>query len=249
MAKNILRRQFSNVYGKDKVLPSKNSIETLLSKVSENESNVSGNTNGPQLKRIIKNEFQNVYGKDIKSNANSRSIVFPEIRPSNVTISAVIFLTVSLILVTIIYYYRNNIIEFFKKIQANIKVDSSNTVSQLENKYDSLFDSINKKLEKDEKEVNEIKSKLSAHELHTIHKEEQTNKDKESKIETGGVGTLNTKIEKKYKDNQIVKENGFCYIGFDNHMRECTDVYEGDICMSGQIFPTMDICLNPEFRK
>ena len=31
-------------------------------------------------------------------------------------------------------------------------------------------------------------------------------------------------------------------------MRECTDVYEGDICMSGQIFPTLDVCVNPEFR-
>ena len=54
--------------------------------------------------------------------------------------------------------------------------------------------------------------------------------------------------ETKYKNNQIVKGNGYCYIGFDNHMRECTDVYEGDICMSGQIFPTLDVCVNPEFR-
>ena len=241
MAKNILRRQFSNVYGKDKVLPSKNSIESLLTKMNGNDSN------GPQLKTIMKNEFQNVYGKE--SNTNTNRKLFPDIKPSNLTISAIIFLTVTLLLVTILYYYRNNIIEYFKKIMSNIKIDSSGTVSELENKYDILFDSINKKLEKDEKEVSEIKSKLSEHELHTIHKEEQTNKEKETKIETGGVASLNTKIEKKYKDNQIVKGNGFCYIGFDNHMRECTDVYEGDICMSGQIFPTMDICLNPEFRN
>jgi hypothetical protein len=241
MAKNILRRQFSNVYGKDKVLPSKNSIESLLTKMNGNDSN------GPQLKTIMKNEFQNVYGKE--SNTNTNRNLFPDIKPSNLTISAIIFLTVTLLLVTILYYYRNNIIEYFKKIMSNIKIDSSGTVSELENKYDILFDSINKKLEKDEKEVSEIKSKLSEHELHTIHKEEQTNKEKETKIETGGVASLNTKIEKKYKDNQIVKGNGFCYIGFDNHMRECTDVYEGDICMSGQIFPTMDICLNPEFRN
>jgi hypothetical protein len=177
--------------------------------------------------------------------------VFPEIKPSNLTISAIIFLTVSLLLVTIIYYYRNNIIEFFKKLQSTINLDTTatSTVSQLENKYDALFDNINKKLEKDEKDVNELKTKLNTHELHSIHKEEVANKEKNEKIESGGVSNLNTKIEKKYNDNQIVKGNGFCYIGFDNHMRECTDVYEGDICMSGQIFPTMDICLNPEFRK
>ena len=245
MAKNILRRQFSNVYGKDKVLPSKNSIESLLTKMND-----SNNGNGTQLKRIMKNEFKNVYEPESKTDSNVNTRVFPDIKPSNITISAIVFLTVSLILVTIIYYYRNDIIEFFKKIQGQMSLtDSSKTVSQLENKYDALFNNINKKLEDDKKEVNEIKSKLSSHELHTIHKEEQSNKEKEEKIETGGVNTLNSTIEKKYRDNQIVKGNGFCYIGFDNHMRECTDVYEGDICMSGKIFPTMDICLNPEFRN
>jgi len=243
MAKNILRRQFANVYGKDKVLPSKNSMESLLSKMSDSN-------NGPQIKRIIKNEFNNVYGKDSNANANAnqKTKMFPDIKPSNITISAIIFLTVSLILVTIIYYYRNHIMDFIKNL-GEMKLDSSNTVSQLENKYDALFDKINKKLEKDDKEVNEIKSKLASHELHTIHKEENANKEKNEKIQAGGVCTLDSKIEKKYRDNQIVKGNGFCYIGFDNHMRECTDVYEGDICMSGQIFPTMDMCLHPEFRN
>jgi len=236
MAKNILRRQFANVYGKDKVLPSKNSTESLLSKMSDSN-------NEPQMKRIIKNEFKNVYD----SNSNQKTM-FPDIKPSNITISAIIFLTVSLILVTILYYYRNHIMDFIKNLR-EMKLDSSSTVSQLENKYDALFETINKKLEKDDKEVNEIKTKLAAHELHSIHKEEHANKEKNEKIQAGGVSTLDSKIEKKYRDNQIVKGNGFCYIGFDNHMRECTDVYEGDICMSGQIFPTMDMCLNPEFRN
>jgi len=240
MAKNILRRQFSNMYGKDKVIPSKNSIESLLTKVSDNE-------NG-QMKRIIKNEFQNVYGKS-NTNSNTETKVFPEIKPSNITISAIIFLTVSLLLVAIIYYYRNAIMDFFKKIQGQMNVDSSKTVSQLENKYDALFDSVNKKIEADDKELDEIKAKLDKHEQQSIHKDELMNKENGQKIESGGVSTLNSKIEKKYRDNQIVKGNGFCYIGFDNHMRECTDVYEGDICMSGQIFPTMDMCLHPEFRN
>jgi len=241
MAKNILRRQFSNVYGKDKVIPSKNSIESLLTKVSDNEGN-------GQIKRVIKNEFQNVYGNS-NSTESKKIRVFPEIKPSNLTISAVIFLTVSLLLVAIIYYYRNQIMDFFKKIQGNMNVDSSKTVSQLENKYDALFDSVNKKIEADDKELDAIKAKLDKHEQQSIHKDELMNKENGQKIESGGVSTLNSKIEKKYRDNQIVKGNSYCYIGFDNHMRECTDVYEGDICMSGQIFPTMDMCLHPEFRN
>ena len=168
MAKNILRRQFANVYGKDKVLPSKNSTESLLSKMSDSN-------NEPQMKRIIKNEFKNVYD----SNSNQKTM-FPDIKPSNITISAIIFLTVSLILVTILYYYRNHIMDFIKNLR-EMKLDSSSTVSQLENKYDALFETINKKLEKDDKEVNEIKTKLAAHELHSIHKEEHANKEKNEK--------------------------------------------------------------------
>jgi len=35
------------------------------------------------------------------------------------------------------------------------------------------------------------------------------------------------------------------YIGYDDGQRVCTNAFEGDTCMSGQIFPKMDICINP----
>lgn len=237
MAKNVLRRQFSNMYGKDKPFQ----LNTSNVKLSNSTENMEVNSNqSNQVKRTLKNEFKNVYGE----NEPPKSM-FPEIKPSNMTVSAIIFLTVSIILVSILYYYRNNIFDFFKKTKDTIT--KTDTVAQLESKYDSLFDSINKKIQEDDKELSEIKSKLNS-EVHSIEKDEKKEKETKAQIDTGGVGTLNAKIETKYKDNQIVKGNGYCYIGFDNHMRECTDVYEGDICMSGQIFPTLDVCVNPEFR-
>ena len=42
---------------------------------------------------------------------------------------------------------------------------------------------------------------------------------------------------------------GFCYIGEDRGFRSCIEVGEGDICMSGDIFPTQDICINPNLRE
>ena len=235
MAKNVLRRQFSNMYGKDK--PFQENSNVKLSNVSNfTESN-------NQMKRVIKNEFKNVYGEN--TNTNAEKTMFPEIKPSNITVSAIIFLTVLIILASILYYYRNNIFDFFKKASV---MNTTDAVSQLESKYDSLFDTVNKYIEKDEKEMSEIKSKLQVEQLGSIEKDEKKEKETKAQIESGGVGTLTSKLEKKYKNNQIVKGNGYCYIGFDNHMRECTDVYEGDVCMSGQIFPTLDICVNPEFR-
>lgn len=42
---------------------------------------------------------------------------------------------------------------------------------------------------------------------------------------------------------------GFCYIGEDRGFRSCIEVGEGDVCMSGDIFPTQAICINPNLRE
>lgn len=42
---------------------------------------------------------------------------------------------------------------------------------------------------------------------------------------------------------------GFCYIGEDRGFRSCVEVKEDDICMSGQIFPSNAICVNPNLRE
>ena len=41
---------------------------------------------------------------------------------------------------------------------------------------------------------------------------------------------------------------GFCYIGVDKGVRTCAQVGVNDDCMSGDIFSTSDICVNPRLR-
>jgi hypothetical protein len=41
---------------------------------------------------------------------------------------------------------------------------------------------------------------------------------------------------------------GYCYIGEDRGFRSCIEVSQDMKCMSGDIFPTMDICVNPRLR-
>lgn len=41
---------------------------------------------------------------------------------------------------------------------------------------------------------------------------------------------------------------GYCYIGEDRGFRSCIKVGEADMCMSGDIFPTQEICINPSLR-
>ena len=41
---------------------------------------------------------------------------------------------------------------------------------------------------------------------------------------------------------------GYCYIGEERGHRSCMRVNENDRCMSGEIFPTNEICINPSLR-
>ena len=43
-------------------------------------------------------------------------------------------------------------------------------------------------------------------------------------------------------------KSGYCYVGTDRGFRSCVKVDDYDTCMSGDIFPTLDICINPRLR-
>ena len=48
--------------------------------------------------------------------------------------------------------------------------------------------------------------------------------------------------------DELNLQSGFCYIGEDRGFRSCISVGEGDTCMSGDIFPTHTVCINPKLR-
>jgi hypothetical protein len=91
---------------------------------------------------------------------------------------------------------------------------------------------------------------------------------------TGGISALQSGLSKENKDKHKQKNKqkelamplpdeagsltqaskasrkaGFCYIGEDRGFRSCISVGEGDTCMSGDIFPSHDICINPNLRS
>ena len=43
-------------------------------------------------------------------------------------------------------------------------------------------------------------------------------------------------------------KSGWCYIGEDRGFRTCAEVGVNDKCMSGDIFPSQEICINPNLR-
>ena len=60
--------------------------------------------------------------------------------------------------------------------------------------------------------------------------------------------------EQDYQANEAtssintVGKSGWCYIGEDRGFRSCAQVGVNDVCMSGDIFPNNEICMNPSLR-
>jgi len=50
------------------------------------------------------------------------------------------------------------------------------------------------------------------------------------------------------QSNKSSSKSGWCYIGEERGYRSCLQVGENDECMSGDIFPSNDICINPSLR-
>ena len=72
----------------------------------------------------------------------------------------------------------------------------------------------------------------------------------ENTLSGGGSSSSSKKMNMPIPDDysKAKSKSGFCYIGEDRGFRSCINVGEGDTCMSGDIFPTMDRCINPNLR-
>ena len=96
---------------------------------------------------------------------------------------------------------------------------------------------------KEEEDKNEDKNEESINEERKIEKR-VTNVDNDIK-----------KLIVKKEENEPEpsesnsQQHGFCYIGKVNNSRYCAKVSSKNKCMSGDIFPTMDLCINPKLRS
>jgi hypothetical protein len=65
---------------------------------------------------------------------------------------------------------------------------------------------------------------------------------------------LTTKTDEYQEDDSAssiqrgTSKGGWCYIGEDRGFRTCAQVGANDECMSGDIFPSNEICMNPTLR-
>lgn len=86
------------------------------------------------------------------------------------------------------------------------------------------------------------------------------NEGKATNVENDIENKLNIKNEQvleeskqNYKANNLStnvnKKAGFCYLGTDRGVRTCAEVTDEDTCLSNQVFPTKDLCINPNLKE
>ena len=49
--------------------------------------------------------------------------------------------------------------------------------------------------------------------------------------------------------NSLSGNQGWCYVGEDRGFRSCVEVGTSHECMSGNVFPSKDLCINPSLRQ
>jgi regulator of replication initiation timing len=145
---------------------------------------------------------------------------------SSISFSSIIMIIVVIIIVVVIgmlIVFKDKIVEvvqsYIKPPEEQENVDKS----KLENKIMKL-ENENKKLQTQTQKQNQKKE---------TKKNESPKKKENKQLES-------------YDPKQRVTSDGYCYIGYDDGIRECAPVYVGDICISGEQYPRLDKCMVPK---
>ena len=202
-------------------------------------------------KNILRRQFGNMYG-DNKPYHTPEPLPnkLPPIEPPLFSLTGIILFTIALILIVGLYLNRERAYSVGQRIYSQFAPLKG--LDMVEQKYHELTKGVTKDDSKESKQnTNVPNTDVSQNVLKTetqdnIESKEKKKEETIQKESDGGVKKLEEKIN-RYSNEQTVKKSGFCYIGYDKE-RVCTNVIDGDICMSGQIFPTMDVCLNPHLR-
>lgn len=170
----------------------------------------------------------------IQATNNRANKLTPPSIPLTSSSNMILYVFVALlgVIIVSVIVFKDKIIEMIKpfflddedeKEKEDAKKEMESQITEKEEKNIAL-----------EEEVKTLKSSLE--------KEVKTEtKDKEAKVEK-----RENPLKQQYSASQIMKEDGYCYIGTDDNMRHCANAYTGDICTSGDKYRRIDDCLIPK---
>jgi hypothetical protein len=86
-----------------------------------------------------------------------------------------------------------------------------------------------------------------------LEQQEQKQEEKQQKYQEDALNKSlqsSTNNVSTYAPHEATGKAGWCFIGEEESgVRTCSEVGVNDVCMSGDIFPTQAICMNPKLRQ
>jgi len=244
----------------------KNTIEESR---KNNDSNKFSNSNSSSSDRD--KETEKMLERKESLSVGLPNTMTPNISPLRMIYMALI--VVIILIIVLLFLYKDMVVDFFenifgstnkldKAINSASAINSANAVNSA-NAAASTSQNTSAKVDNTSAKVDLTSAKVES----TSAKIDDLDKKVDKLINTktcpsgstgsigstgpkeSGINKLNNKLNNisPYKESNV-SSDGYCYIGYDNGQRECVDVYAGDVCMSGQIFPSLDICINPKLR-
>jgi hypothetical protein len=123
------------------------------------------------------------------------------------------------------------------ELQSNIVKDKTNSLESKKSKQVVQEADAEEEEEEEAKESTLLKAERRlAERSREVSNEVKNSIDKKEKTDPAPLQTSS-------------QEHGYCYIGKYNNVRNCAKVSSKNKCMSGDIFPTMELCINPNLRN
>lgn len=228
----------------------RNSVKEVYKKSNKNNNNYGFNSN---LLNNNNNTSNNISVNNNREN-NKTNTINNQTEPVSQspmfninTILIIIFFLIIAGIIGAVIYFKDTILDFIKN--TFFKEETERTEQEINDLKNELEENQKNKL-LIEKELEELrKQKVETDSQKNKALEKETEKPKEQPKNTKKTKKSNEELRKLYSNNQFVKDDGFCYIGSDNNMRQCVEVYNGDICESGDIYKRIDECLMPSHFK
>ena len=246
------------------------SLNKLTQSIKSNTSQKSQNTILSSYKSKPKNELETLINTPINSIVNTKSFVKPSLSQKAATVASNTIQTASSI-----FTFRNILfiillIILLSFLGLNIFTYLSDGTNFLTNLFGPIISSTGEITGNTSKNVVSNASTGTQQIIQTGSDTAKNIVDVASTGTTSSIGFLQDKLKKNTSivnpensnkkidkiDSQPQPEpvttqalqQGYCFIGKINDTRNCAKVNQRQQCMSGDIYPTMDICVNPNLR-
>jgi hypothetical protein len=212
-----------------------------------NENALKENTNANNLLNKIKNVNKNTNSSNnkkyvnrnttIKRNTMSDTTEVITSVQSGLSSYVIIFIFLFVMaLISLFVFFQESILHFFKQLFND-------------EEKDKVIGELTKNMEEDKNKQNKMNDEIQSlkDEIKQLVSAKEDKKKQEKKNDTKRVKPSKD-ILQQYSKSQILKSDGYCFVGSDNNTRHCVKAYEGEICSSGDIYGRIDECIVPGIR-